>query len=294
MLAANGRGGQDDSIAMKLKLYGAVLGAIAGLLLPALAVAQSNAGEVPLGDVAHALRKKPDLPAHTVIDNENLTQVMDEVESRRLNAATLAFSAEDSRKTLKVFSPDGSCSLSFSAQAEPLLSERFLFQELPDSELSKLDWPASLSGDTLQVSVYNGTAWSVRELTVGLTLLRKQSTVIAADYSQSKLLPAVAGDVKSALPGDPGEKRSDVTVLIHLKGAAAPLASAVFRQALGAALSPDQEWHWAILKAKGIPPQPLPSSAIGSSTPPASSGLPVSNSPAPSNPPAVSPVPEGQ
>jgi len=268
---------------MKLKLYGAVLGAIAGLLLPALAVAQADGGELPLGDVARALRKKPDLPGRTVIDNDNFTQVMDEVETRRLNAATLAFSSDDSRKALKVFSPDGTCSLSFSAQAEPVLSEQFLSQDLPDSELHKLDGPASLSGDTLQVSVYNGTGWSLREITVGLTLVRKQSTTSIADYGAAKLLPAMAGDLPSAVPSDPGEKRSDVTVLIHLKGAAAPLTSAVFREALGASLSPDQEWHWAILKAKGIPPQPglpslsVPSSQPALSSPPASISTPTSS-----------------
>ena len=274
--------------AMKSKFYRAVLVSVAGLLLPAITVAQSDSGEAPPGDVARALRKKPDMPAHTVIDNDNFNQVMDEVESRRLNAATLAFSGDDARKALKVFSPDGTCSLSFSAQAEPLLSEQFLSQELPDSEVSKLDGPASLSGDTLQVSVYNGTAWNLREITVGLTLLRKQ-TATTADYGVAKLLPAVAGDPPSSLPGDSGEKRSDVTVLIHLKGAAAPLASAVFRQPLGAALSPDQEWHWAILKAKGIPPQALPSSPTGPSGQPASSSTPASTSG-----PASSLAPQGQ
>src|SRR5207245_3719965 len=41
------------------------------------------------------------------------------------------------------------------------------------TESCKLDGPASIEGDTLQLSVYNGTAWNVKEITVGLTILRR-------------------------------------------------------------------------------------------------------------------------
>jgi hypothetical protein len=54
---------------------------------------------------------------------------------------------------------------------------------------------------------------------------------------------------------DPAQKQPDVTVLLRVKGAAAPAATAIFRTALNFALFPDQEWHWAIVKAKGIPPR---------------------------------------
>jgi hypothetical protein len=50
------------------------------------------------------------------------------------------------------------------------------------------------------------------------------------------------------------EKRSDVTMLYHLKGVAAPFTTTQFREALNTMPGPDQEWHWAIVEAKGIPP----------------------------------------
>jgi hypothetical protein len=43
-----------------------------------------------------------------------------------------------------------------------------------------------------------------------------------------------------------------------MKGSAAPSTTALFRTQLNFALFPDQEWHWAIVKAKGVPPQASP------------------------------------
>ena len=248
---------------MRINFYTAVV--IVGLLCPLTARAQSDESEMPLGDIARSLRKNQGLPAHTVIDNDNLLQVMQEVESRRLNSTAPVFSIDESGKGFKVVSsPDITCSLSFSAQgASSLLADQFVSQDLPDAELPKLDGPATLDGDTLQVSVFNGTNWVLRELTVGLTILRHENTTKTASHAIPKLVPAaqvvqaVVGDKASTVP-EPSEKRSDVTVLIYLKGAAAPLATTVFRQSLGAALPSDQEWHWAIVKARGIPPQSEP------------------------------------
>lgn len=247
---------------MNSKRYFALLVWIAAMLAPLFASAQSESGEMPLGDVARSLRRDQGLPAHTVIDNDNLSQVMQEVESRRLSGATLLFSIDQSGKGFKVSSPDVTCSLSFSAQASPLFSDQFASQDLPASELLKLDGPASLNGDNFQVSVYNGTEWVVREITIGLTILRRENTSKTVEYGSAKLVPAVAGD---ALPGagEQAQKRSDLTLLIKLKGAAAPLTTTVFSQSLAAALSSDQEWHWAIVKARGIPPQSAPLTPAG-------------------------------
>jgi hypothetical protein len=245
---------------MNLKCYWVLVVWIATVLAP-LVRAQSDSGEMPLGDIARSLRRDQGLPAHTVIDNDNLSQVMQEVESRRLSGATLLFSIDQSGKGFKVSSPDVTCSLSFSAQAAPLFSEQFVSQDLPDSELRKLDGPATLNGVSLQVSLYNGTEWIVREITIGLTIVR-QSTSNTAEYGSAKLVPAVAAETAPAAE-EQGQKRSDVTVLIKLKGAAPPLTTTVFSQSLGAALSPDQEWHWAIIKARGIPPQSAPLTQAG-------------------------------
>ncbi len=233
---------------MKNKLYLPVASLLLGLLLPTCAAAQSEGNDVSLGDLARSLRKSKEAPTHTVIDNDNFAQIMNEVESRKLSSGSLLFSFDGVGKDFQVSSPDVTCSLSFNAQATSLLSDPFVPQDLPDTELIKLDGPAAINGDTLQVSVYNGTGWNLKEITVGLTILRR-SEASTSYYGAAKLLPATAATTTTT-----AEKRSDLTVLYHLKGAAAPFTTTVFTETLGAALGPDQDWHWAIVHAKGVPP----------------------------------------
>jgi hypothetical protein len=215
-----------------------------GLALPVLAAAQSDDNDISLGDLARSYRKSQGPAAHTLIDNDNLSQVMDEVQARKL-AGGLLFSFDGAGKSFQVSSPDGTCSLSFSAQATSLLSAPFAARDLPDSELAKLEGPAVIDGDRLQVSVYNASAWELREITVALTVLRTPD-LTTMEIVPSKLNPASAESI--AAP----EKRPDVTVLYHLKAAAAPLATTVFQATLETTLSPEQEWHWAIVQARGI------------------------------------------
>ena len=218
------------------------------LVLPVCAVAQSE-DEVSLGDLARSLRqsKEPKEPAApSIIDNDNLTEVIDDVEHFRLGARP-TFTFEGGATHFQMSSPDGTCSLSFNANATALLSNPYVSQDLPQSELAKLDGPANIHGDTLEVSMYNASSWNVREITVGLTIVRNDDTS-ADNYGAAKLLPAVADD------SVPADKRSDVTVLLHLKGSAAPFATTVFREKLDENLDDGQEWHWAIVEAKGIPP----------------------------------------
>jgi hypothetical protein len=219
-----------------------------GMMLPVCAAAQSDNG-VSLGDLARSLRqsKDPKEPAApNIIDNDNLSQVLDDVENLRLGGKPM-FSFDGAGRNFRMSSPDGTCSLSFNANATALLSSPYVSQDLPQSELAKLDGPANIHGDTLEVSVYNASAWKVREITVGLTIVRRADTG-AADYGTAKLLPAAAGDTI------PTEKRSDLTLLLHLKGSTAPFATTVYREKLDATLDDGQEWHWAIVEAKGIPP----------------------------------------
>lgn len=218
-----------------------------GLWQPCLAVAQDE-GQVSLGDLARSLRKSKPAPSETVIDNDNLSKVMQDAEAQRLNGRPV-FLVDETGKQFQVKSPDGTCSLSFSANATALLSSPYVPQDLPESELAKLDGPATIDNGTLQVSVYNGTGWNLKEITVGLTIVRR-ATESAAYYGSAKLVPA--SDINAVQT----EKRSDLTVLYHLKGTAAPFATAVFQQNLGAKPASDQEWHWAIIQAQGIPPQP--------------------------------------
>ena len=145
-----------------------------------------------LGDLARNLRKnkaeqqpqpQPDpvhpapvrtVPAHTVIDNDNLAQVMEDAKKARpVKEDKTVFSIDPASNTLKVSSPDVTCSLSFNARASSLLIKPVLIEDLPLTELLKLDGPGSIQDESLQLRVFNGTDWDIREITVGLTLERK-------------------------------------------------------------------------------------------------------------------------
>jgi len=229
-------------------------------LLPALhppyMLAQSG-DAVPLGDVARSLHSAEKVASPLVIDNDNLSQVMAQSGSHGSDGSPV-FSIGKADNSFRMSSPDGTCSLSFNAKATALLIAPSVVKELPESELTKLEGPASIKGDTLQVALYNATDWNLKEITVGLTLTRRAQGNDTAFYGSARLLPASAQE-------DPGlvGKPPDRTWLLHLKGTAAPLETAIFREKLAEDVSPDQEWHWAILQAKGIPPRPL-------STPPES------------------------
>ena len=232
--------------------YLGVLLVFVGVILPFGAFAQTD-GDVSLGDLARSLRQSKLVPrepvAANIIDNDNLAKVIDEVESLRMSKKPV-FSFTSGAKQFQMSSPDGSCSLSFNAETTALVSSPFVSQSLPASELTKLDGPANLQGDTLEVAVYNASSWELREITVGFTIVHRGEAENAASNS-AKLLPAVAEEP------DPGERFPDSTLLVHMKAAGAPQATTVFREKLEAKLNPDQEWHWAIVEAKGIPPAPV-------------------------------------
>jgi hypothetical protein len=233
---------------MSLRCYLGTGLVFVGLMLPLCASAQAD-GEISLGDLARSMRKTKAPEAATIVDNDNLSKVITDVENVRLGTKP-RLSFDGAGKTFKVSSPDGSCSLSFNANATALLSSPFVSQDLPPSELAKLDGPATIHDDTLELSVYNASAWNIKEITVGLTIVRATDAK-AEYYGAAKMLLATAEDVA------PAEKRSDLTLLLHLKGTAASLETTVFREKLDASLNasePGQEWHWAIVEAKGIPP----------------------------------------
>lgn len=215
---------------------------------------------MPLGDLARELRKSKAAPTKTVIDNDNLNQIMDDVASQKPSRG-LVFSFDGAGKKFEISSPDVTCSLSFNAKTTSLISDPYVPRDLPEDELVKLEGPATVSGVDLELSVYNGTAWALREITVGVTVLRPTPIPTTAHYGPARLLPAVAGD--AAINADPAtpagnEKRPDMTVLYHLKGNAAPFTTTVFHETMDGNFSPDQDWHWAIVEAKGIPPKPAP------------------------------------
>jgi hypothetical protein len=224
--------------------------AVLAVLVPAGMLAQSQ-DPVPLGDVARSLHHADKNAPPVVIDNDNLSQVMAQSEARKANGSP-AFSFEKADSNFRVSLPDGTCSLSFNAKATSLLVTPSVMKELPESELAKLEGPASIRGDTLQVALYNPTEWNLKEITVGLTLTRRTHDNDEAFYGAARLLPA-SGKENPTIVGKPADR----TWILHLRGTAAPLETAIFREKLGADVGPEQEWHWAILQAKGIPPRPL-------------------------------------
>ncbi len=253
--------------------------------------AQDDSGDIPLGDVARSFRKKSP-PPESVVDNDNLSHVVDDAESRRASGASPVFSLDPGGKTFHVSSPDVTCSLSFTAKT---MSDSLLLEELPRSELAKLDGPAMIDGDSLQVSMHNGTSWQLREVVIGLTIVKRQDAATIASYGLAKIVPTVISDTQPVQ--DSSQKQADVTILLHVKGSAAPTTTAIFRTPLNFALFPDQEWHWAIVKARGIPPQPSPDSLtapeqVAGQFPPASpdaAAAQISPTPLPSNPVLLAP-----
>jgi hypothetical protein len=254
--------------------------------LPSRLSAQDNTGDTPLGDVARSFRKNT-ASSEAVIDNDNFSKIVDDAEARRAAGSSLTFSLVPGEKSFHVSSPDVTCSLSFSAKTASLLSDPIV-DELPRSELAKLDGPATIDGDSLQISMHNGTLWDLREVVIGLTIVKRPEPGETPSYfGQAQIVPAVAGTAPQAQ--DSPQKQPDVTLLLRVKGSAAPSATAIFRTPLNFALFPDQEWHWAIVKAKGVPPQASPAEAPMTQPEPVVGQLP----PAPSeaSTPAPQPIP---
>jgi hypothetical protein len=240
------------------KFYRGIAWSFCVFFFATISWAQEDA-PVPLGDVARSFRKKKDqpapqpqpaAPAKTIIDNDNLTQVMDEVQSHRLAGSSLLYSFDSSGKTFQVSAPDVTCSLSFNSNTASLLSRPYVPIDLPDDELRKLDGPATLNEDGLQVSVFNGTQWRVEEITVGLTIVRHVNQA-ARPYATGRLVQAAEETVISA------QKQPDTTTIHHLRATALPATTAMFKAHLDVHIGPEEEWHWAILQAKGVPPANL-------------------------------------
>ena len=251
------------------------------LLCPMAASAQDDAPS--LGDLARDVRKnklqqpqQPN-PALPLIDNDNLAQVTDDAKKARpVKPDKTVFSIDPSGNTLKISSPDVTCSLSFNARASSLLIKPILIEDLPLTELLKIDGPGSIQDESLQLEVFNGTDWDIREITIGLTLERKpgENADVAA---RARVIPAAEGLAPVSV-----ERRSDVTLLYHLKAEAKPFSTTAFHENIGITPGPDEDWRWSIVEAKGIRPaqaQPTPDSLPDPLFATPSSLLPGSNEP---------------
>src|SRR5579862_234976 len=229
-----------------------LLPAVMMLLLSAVMVGQddpiSDPNDVPLGDVARNMRKKA-APGKDVIDDDNLSQVMRQAESHHTPDSVLKFLMSGESKNFQVAAPDVSCSLSFSANTKALLSNQYAQMDLPPADVIKLEGPATIEGDALTVSVFNDTDWHVSELAVALTVVKKVDPLL--NYGDPSLPVGAAGQESQARP----ERKPDTVVIYRMRAAAPPFSHTVFSAPMNLDLAPGDEWHWAIVQAKGYPPQ---------------------------------------
>jgi hypothetical protein len=245
-------------------ILAALLAAAASLLTVAPLVAQDDPNEAPLGDVARNLRKTAP-PAQQIIDDDNLLSVIDQAESHRSAGSVLKYLMGPGDKDFQVSAPNVTCSLSFAANAKSLLSGQYAQMNLPALDVLKLEGPASIEGDALIVSLFNGTSWHVSEVTVAFTVVRKSADTSLPNNSVAFAPPVIgsAGDVSSVRP----EKKSDTTVIYRMRAAAAPFSTTIFSASLNEELAPGEEWHWAIVQARGYPPQNYADSTVPTQAP---------------------------
>src|SRR4029077_16381631 len=182
-----------DSGPMGQRLRRGVTLMFCAVLFCCCAWAQSEDNPIPLGDLARSLRNKkdPPAPAKPVIDNDNFSQVMDEVESHHLPGTSMVYSFDGAAKTFQVSTPDVTCSLSFNGKTSSLLARPHVAVDLPEEELHKLAGPARISEDRLGISVFNGTEWRVEEIMIGLTIVQRTNET-AHRHGLGKLVPVAS------------------------------------------------------------------------------------------------------
>jgi hypothetical protein len=215
---------------------------LATLLVCAAVTCGAQDDEVSLGDLARSVRKlKPPEEQPAVIDNDNLSVMMDKAEGERLNGKPV-FSIDPSGKSFRMTSPDGTCSLSFDAKATALISTPYISSDLPQYEMAKLEGEAEVRDGVLEVKLHNGSEWELKEIVVGVTLLNQPT----AGLQPARLV--------TATELQPDTKPPDVTTLYHLKATAPADAIMMFRALVNDELSQAKDWHWALVAARGIPP----------------------------------------
>lgn len=255
---------------LRLRKLRVILG-FAGLLavlMPAGLFAQDSIGDpndIPLGDVARTARKKTP-SAQGVIDDDNLKDVMHEAESHHAQGSGFKYLMAGDSKGFQVSAPDVTCSLAFTANVKSLLSNQYAQMDLSPSDVLKLEGPATIEGDTLIVSVYNRTEWHLSEIAVAMTVVKRSgardaSTSVGGVAYGGSSLPEVAGGPSQEDQVRP-EKKPDETVIYQMRAGAPPQSFAVFSSRLTRELAPGEEWHWAIVRAKGYPPRSYAASSV--------------------------------
>lgn len=224
---------------------------VGATLVPARLLAQDDPNDVPLGDVARNLRKKA--PTKPVIDDDNLSQVMQEADSRKGFGSSLRFLMAGDLSGFRVSAPDVTCNLSFSSNVKSLLAGQYSEMDMPASELARLEGHASIEGDSLNVSVHNGTDWHVSEIAVAVMIVRKSVANAAAGEGVSNLETATAEGARP--PEVQTDKKPDTTVIYRMRAVGVPWSVTTFSARLQSELGAGSEWHWAVVQARGYPPE---------------------------------------
>ena len=268
-----------------------VLAALLAMFMPVRSVAQDDPNDVPLGDVARNLRKNNQPAKVEVIDDDNLTQVMDQQDARKSAGSTLRYLMAGGTKGFQVSAPDVTCSLAFTPNVKSLLaSSQYSQMDLPVENLGKLEGPATIEGDALTVSIFNATDWHVSEVVVALTVVNKPGDTLPV-VSPGSGSGSDGTTIGNAFQDVRPERKPDMTLMYHMRAPAPPWSRAVFSAPLNVDLAPGQEWHWAIVQAKGYPPQGF----VPNTTTTAQSNQPPTQAPAPAaaeRPESATPLPQ--
>jgi len=224
---------------------------VGATLVPARLLAQDDPNDVPLGDVARNLRKKA--PTKPVIDDDNLSQVMQEADSRKGFGSSLRFLMAGDLSGFRVSAPDVTCNLSFSSNVKSLLAGQYSEMDLPAGDLARLEGHATIEGDALSVSVHNGTDWHVSEIAVAVMIVRKSAPNAVASEGSLNLEPAPAEGAQP--PEIKTDKKPDSTVIYRMRAVGVPWAVTTFSARLQSELGAASEWHWAVVQARGYPPE---------------------------------------
>jgi hypothetical protein len=224
---------------------------VGATLVPARLLAQDDPNDVPLGDVARNLRKKA--PTKPIIDDDNLSQVMQEADSRKGFGSSLRFLMAGDLSGFRVSAPDVTCNLSFSSNVKSLLAGQYSEMDLPASDLARLEGHATIEGDALSISVHNGTDWHVSEIAVAVMIVRKSVANAAASGGYLNLEAAPA---EVAHPPDvQTDKKPDTTVVYRMRAVGVPWSVTTFSARLQSEMGVGREWHWAVVQARGYPPE---------------------------------------
>jgi hypothetical protein len=260
---------------------------VGATLVPARLLAQDDPNDVPLGDVARNLRKKA--PTKPVIDDDNLSQVMQEADSRKGFGSSLRFLMAGDLSGFRVSAPDVTCNLSFSSNVKSLLAGQYSEMDMPANDLARLEGHASVEGDALNVSVHNGTDWHVSEIAVAVMLVKVPHATAGEGPSTVEATPA-----EGAHPQEiPTDKKPDRTVIYRMRAVGVPWAVTTFSAPLQSEFAAGSEWHWAVVQARGYPPESYrrksPAQADAENDGPAAPEIREAENPA-ENLPAINPV----